>query len=142
MARPRSPELEFSQVRLLVSDFRKSWHFYRDRLELTPAKGHGEPPYGEFTWNGQPLLALFDRKLMATAVGLGRGRPSKKSVGLSAVVFEVKDVDQVARRLRSRTVRLFRGPTDRPEWALRTIHLFDPDGNLVEIYSRLRPRQR
>src|SRR5271157_973990 len=140
MARSRPSQLGFSQARLLVNDFPKSWHFYRDRLGLTPAPGHGEPPYGEFTWNGQPLLALFDRKLMATALGLAPGRYSKKNVGLSALIFEVKDVDQAARQLRRRSVRLVRGPTDRPEWGLRTLHLFDPDGNVVEVYSRLRSR--
>jgi lactoylglutathione lyase len=140
VARPASIELEFSQVRLLVRDFRKSFHFYRDRLGLTPGSGHGEPPYGEFEWNGRPLLALFDRKLMASAVGLKPGRYSEKNVGRSAVVFAVKDVDQVAARLRRRKVRLLGNPADRPEWRLRTIHLRDPDGYLIEIYSPLRAK--
>jgi lactoylglutathione lyase len=138
MARSLSVGLEFSNVRLLVRDFRKSYHFYRDRLGLTPVRGHGEPPYGEFEWKGKPLLGLFDRRLMASAVGLAPGRYAEKNVGRSAVIFEVDDVDRVAARLRRRKVRLLKGPTDRPEWALRTIHLRDPDGYLIEIYSRLR----
>jgi len=143
MVRSPLPGLEFSRVRLLVRDFRKSYHFYRDRLGLTPVKGHGEPPYGEFEWKGQPLLALFDRKLMASAVGLAPGRYAEKNVGRSAIVFEVKDVDRVATLLRRRKVRLLRGPTNRPEWGLRTIHLRDPDQYLIEIYSAIpRPRER
>jgi len=137
MARLRPTGLEFYGVRLLVSDFRKSFHFYRDRLGLTPMKGHGEPPYGEFVWDGRPLLGIFDRGLMAKAVGLAVGRYAARSVGRSAVVFGVKDVDRLASQLRRRKVRLLRGPTDRPEWGLRTIHLRDPDGYLVEIFSRL-----
>jgi lactoylglutathione lyase len=136
VARASDP-LEFAQVRLLVNDFLRSWRFYRDALGLTPAKGHGEPPYGEFVWNGQAIVAIFERKLMAGAVGLAPGRYPLKSVGRSALVFEVKDVDAVATRLRRRRVRLLCGPTDRPAWQLRTIHLRDPDGYLVEIYSRL-----
>jgi len=137
MARLRPTGLEFYGVRLLVSDFRKSFHFYRDRLGLTPMKGHGEPPYGEFVWDGRPLLGIFDRGLMAKAVGLAVGRYAARSVGRSAVAFGVKDVDRLASQLRRRKVRLLRGPTDRPEWGLRTIHLRDPDGYLVEIFSRL-----
>jgi lactoylglutathione lyase len=140
MARSSPVGLEFSQVRLLVRDFRKSFHFYRDRLGLTPVEGHGEPPYGGFEWKGKPLLALFDRKLMASAVGLAPGRYPGRNVGRSALVFEVENVDRTATRLRRRKVRLLRGPTNRPEWGLRTIHLRDPDGYLIEIYSAI-PRR-
>jgi len=140
MVASRRVALEFSQVRLLTSDFRKSWHFYRDRMGLTPAKGHGEPPYGEFVFHGRPLLALFDRKRMASAVGLSPRPPSSKKIEGPALVFEVPDVDRAARGLRNRGVRLLKGPTDRPEWGLRTIHLLDPDQYLVEVYSRRRRR--
>ena len=124
-------------TRLLVQDFQKSWHFYRDRLGLTPMKGHGHPPYGEFVSQGRAVLAIFERKRMADAVGLSAGRYSLKNVGRSAVIFSVKDVDRFAKILRGRKVRLLRGPTNRPEWGLRTIHFQDPDGYLVEIYSRI-----
>jgi catechol 2,3-dioxygenase-like lactoylglutathione lyase family enzyme len=123
-------------VRLLVRDFAKSWHFYRDRLGLTPVKGHGQPPYGEFLWRGKLQLALFDRRIMASAVGLASGRYSKKNVGRSALIFRVNNVDRFAALLRRRRVRLLQGPTNRPDWGLRTIHLRDPDGYLIEIFSR------
>jgi catechol 2,3-dioxygenase-like lactoylglutathione lyase family enzyme len=135
-----SDPIQFARVRLLVKDFDKSWRFYRDVLGLTPARGHGQPPYGEFVWGKDAIVSLFDRKLMALAVGLHPGRYSRASVGRSLLNFEVKDVDALAKRLRRRGVRLLRGPTDRPDWSLRTIHLRDPDGYLIEIYSELRPR--
>jgi lactoylglutathione lyase len=127
-------------VRLLVRDFRKSWHFYRDRVGLTPNKGHGLPPYGEFVSKDKAMLAIFDRKLMASAVGLSPGRYSSKNVGRSTLIFSVEDVDRFARVLRRRKVRLIRGPTNRPDWGLRTIHFQDPDGYLVEVYSGI-PRK-
>jgi lactoylglutathione lyase len=135
-----SDPLQFSRVRLLVQDFGKAWRFYRDVLGLTPAKGHGRPPYGEFVWKGQAVVAIFDRDLMAKAVGLDSGRYPRASVGTSALIFEVKDVDAAAKRLRRRGVRLLQGPTDRPDWSLRTLHLRDPDGHLIEIYSEI-PRR-
>jgi lactoylglutathione lyase len=137
MVTARADPLQFSRVRILAKDFARSWRFYRDVLGLTPAKGHGHPPYGEFVWNGQAIVAIFDRKRMAEAVGLDRGRYPRRSVGRSALVFEVKDVDALATQLRRRRVRLLQGPTDRPDWQLRTIHLRDPDGYLIEIYSDL-----
>jgi len=136
---PSADPLQFSQVRLLVRNFAASWRFYRDLLGLIPAKGHGHPPYGEFLWKGRAVVSIFDRKLMATAVGLDPGRYPRAHVGRSALIFEVKDVDAVAGRLRRRGARLLQGPTDRPDWRLRTIHLRDPDGYLIEIYSNLRP---
>jgi len=122
-------------VRLLVRDFAKSWHFYRDRLGLTPNKGHGAPPYGEFVSGGRAVLGLFERKRMARAVGLAPGRYSTRNVGRSAIILSVHDVDRFAKVLKQRRVRLLKGPTNHPDWGLRTIHLQDPDGYLVEVYS-------
>ena len=134
--------MDFYSVRLLANDFRKTWHFYRDRLGLVPVKGHGEPPYGEFAWNGRAFLAVFERQRMASAVGLSPRRSRGARLGDVAVIFEVPNVDRFAAKLVRQGVRLHRGPTDRPEWGLRTIHFLDPDGHLVEVYSRLRPRSR
>jgi catechol 2,3-dioxygenase-like lactoylglutathione lyase family enzyme len=130
-----SDPLRFYCVRLLVRDFATSWRFYRDVLGLTPLKGHGTPPYGEFVQKGRAVVALFDRKLMASAVGLPAGTSAGRSVGRSALIFEVRDVNITAGRLRRKGVRLLKGPTNHPDWGLRTIHLRDPDGHLIEIYS-------
>ncbi len=138
MATSNSDPLQFARVRLLVQDFARSWRFYRDALGLTPAKGHGHPPYGEFVWKDQAILAIFERKLMAKAVGLNPGRYPRSSVGSSSLIFEVRDVDAVAKRLRQRGVQLLKGLTDCPVWQLRTIHLRDPDGYVIEVYSELR----
>ena len=137
MASRKSKVPGFYGVRLLVRDFRKSWHFYRDRIGLTPRTGHGESPYGEFVWQGKALLALYDRTRMAKAVGLAPGRYSSKSVGRSAVILSVADVDRFAEVLARRKVRLLERPTNHPVWGLRTIHFRDPDGYLVEVFSRI-----
>jgi lactoylglutathione lyase len=72
---------------------------------------------------------------MASAVGLKPGRYVAGYTGRSLIAFEVQDVDAFARQLRRKKVRLLMGPTDRPVWHLRTIHLRDPDGYLIEVYS-------
>ena len=124
-------------MRLLVKDFATSWRFYRDVLGLTPRKGHGAPPYGEFVQKGRTVVSIFDRSLMATAVGLVASKYSAAHVGRSAIIFAVKDVDATAKRLRRKGIPLLRGPTDRPDWMLRTVHLRDPDGYLIELFSPL-----
>ncbi len=134
----RAPaDAQFAYTRILVSDFARSWRFYRDTLGLVPVKGHGAPPYGEFRSDSGAQVALFDRAFMADSLGLHPGRYNAKFTGRSLVVFSTRDLDAFARRLRRRRVRLLRGPTDRPAWMLRTIHLRDPDGYLLEVFSRL-----
>jgi catechol 2,3-dioxygenase-like lactoylglutathione lyase family enzyme len=42
-------------------------------------------------------------------------------------------VDAVCRQLQAHGVALAVGPTDHPDWGIRTAHFRDPDGNLIEI---------
>jgi lactoylglutathione lyase len=44
----------------------------------------------------------------------------------------VDDVDTEHERLRGEGVRVLAPPTDRP-WGERTLHVADPDGNVVEL---------
>ena len=130
---------EFANVRLLVRDFGASWRFYHDLLGLRPQSGNGEGPYAEFVWNGVARLGIFDARLMAAAVGLeAREASPTLDVGHCTVVFEVEDVDARHRELRDRGANILAPPTDRPAWSLRTLHLRDPDGNVVEFYQRPR----
>ncbi len=134
----RAPKVEFSRTRLLVKDFDRSWRFYRDVLGLTPVPGHGQPPYGEFRPAAGAMVSLFERKEMAKAVGLGTGRYNPRFTGRSALILETADVDAFARWLKRKKVRILAGPADRPVWGLRTVHLQDPDGYLIELFSNMR----
>ncbi len=134
---PMATPAQFSQIRILADDFARSWNFYKDGLGLTPVRGHGSRPYGEFRAGRRATVAVFDRREMANAVGVSILPPSGRATGPVALVLEVPDVDAYARELRSRKISLLRGPTDRPLWGLRTVHGLDPEGNLIEICSRL-----
>lgn len=135
MPRPARPKVTFARVRLLVSDFRRSWRFYHEVLGLEPVTGHGEPPYGEFRAASGAMVSLFDRKLMASAVGLKPGRYRPEAIGRSLLTFETDDVDRFAAMLRRRRVPIVAGLADRPVWGERTVHFRDPDGYLIEVYS-------
>jgi lactoylglutathione lyase len=54
-----------------------------------------------------------------------------------ALVFSVDDVDSTTEQLRSRGAQIVVEPTGHPEWGIRTVHLRDPDGNLIEVNSQM-----
>jgi lactoylglutathione lyase len=128
------PKIDLNNPRLLVRDFARSWTFYTKTLGLAPVSGDGTPPYGELG-SSERFLGLFSRDAMDELIGPAASltdAPDKFSL-----VFEVPDVDRTLGELEKTDVPIEIGPTDRPDWGLRTIHLRDPDGNLVEVYSRL-----
>ncbi|EUA35807.1 glyoxalase/Bleomycin resistance /Dioxygenase superfamily protein [Mycobacterium xenopi 3993] len=49
----------------------------------------------------------------------------------------MEDVDAEAKRLRALGVEILSGPVDRP-WGERTLHICDPDGNVIEFAQKLR----
>jgi predicted enzyme related to lactoylglutathione lyase len=53
------------------------------------------------------------------------------------LVFGVGDVNATWAAMTAAGGTGVAGPTDRPDWGIRTAHLRDPDGNLVEINAPL-----
>jgi len=96
--------------------------------------GEESGPYAEFK-NGPHFIALFRRDFMAEAVGVGDAGLSPEAAGAAVLCFEVPDVDKAHKALKEKGVLFLAGPTDRPEWLLRTAHFRDPAGNILEIYQ-------
>ncbi|WP_194916811.1 VOC family protein [Catenulispora rubra] len=136
----------------------ESFRFYNAVLpELIDAKlvkGDENGPYAFWEVNEQAAAVLSDRGMWAEAVGAvdlpvegaldlavegaldlpAEGPPSQDWVML---VSRVDDVDAVfALCLRSGGTAAA-GPTDRPDWGpnLRSAHVRDPEGHLVELQS-------
>lgn len=101
--------------------------------------GDGTPPYGE-VGSSERFVGLFLRGAMDE--WLGPAGPIADAPDRFSLVFEVPDVDRTLDRLEKAEVAIEIGATDRPLWGLRTVHRRDPDGNLVELYTRLRPVPR
>lgn len=129
----RSEHFRLSHLRLLVTDFATVLEFYRDKLGLQ-IRFLQEGVYAEFD-TGAAVLSLFHRDFMAEA--LHTTAPHEQSLPLQrpVVVLSVDDVDAAYVRLNDRDVEFLEGPTDRWHWGVRTIHLQDPEGNLIEINS-------
>lgn len=49
----------------------------------------------------------------------------------------VPDVDEQAVTPREEGVELVAEPTDHPEWGIRTLHVREPDGTLIEFNESL-----
>ena len=60
--------MQFTNVRLLVSNFEDCFHFYRDTMGFIPQWGDEGSTYATFKTGGGITLALFRRNLMAEAV--------------------------------------------------------------------------
>lgn len=128
--------IKFTHARLLVSDYRACFRFYRDVLGFEVLWGDEEGGYADFK-TGEVSIALFGRQDMADAVGAGQKPARVDAQDRAALIFAVKSVDEAYRVLGEKGVEVVAGPVDRPDWGIRTAHFRDPDGNLIEINESL-----
>lgn len=131
--------MKLSHIRILVADYAQSFTFYAEKLGLAARFSDVESGYGEFD-TGPVTLALFSRDHMASALALEPAAPGADLSGRPILIFNVDDVDVAYQTLSGRGVVFVSPPTDRPAWTIRTAHLKDPDGNLIEINGPIRRR--
>lgn len=129
-------EKKLTHVRLLVDNYKDCFNFYKDTLELGVAWGNANTGYSEFEAGGV-RLAIFTREEMARVVGRSDLPVAGECQDELVVIFRVENVDGVAESLKKKGVHLETEPQDRTDWGIRTTHLRDPDGNLIEINCRL-----
>ncbi|GAB2707515.1 glyoxalase/bleomycin resistance/extradiol dioxygenase family protein [Kitasatospora kifunensis] len=128
--------------RLLVARFAECFRFYDAVLpELLGAvrqKGDEGGPYANWDVGGQAALVLFDRAALAATVGTGELPPVAPPAQDSAMlVSRVADVDVALAFCLAHGGTLVAAAVDRPEWGptLRSAHLRDPEGRLIELQS-------
>jgi lactoylglutathione lyase len=113
---------------LFVADLERSIRFYRDLIGL-PFR-FSTDDYAEFATEGAKF-SLFARDALPGLIGLDAPRDAVPWPQ-SEVAFFVADVDAEHERLSQAGAEILAPPTDRP-WGERTLHLADPDGNVVEL---------
>lgn len=112
-----------------VESLERSVTFYRDVIGLkVRIEGDG---YVEFEMPNTKF-SLFERSKLFELIGREGGTAPCGEIG-----FLVDDVDEEATRLRGLGVEILSGPVDRP-WRERTLHIADPDGNVIEFAQKLR----
>lgn len=129
--------MNMTHTRLLVSDFRACFLFYRDKMGFPVTWGDENGPYADLDTHGH-TLALFDRHLMAEALGAPPPSPIPETDDAVCLVFAVQDVDETHDALLQKGVATINQPHDRTEWGIRCFHLRDPDGTLIEINKEFR----
>jgi lactoylglutathione lyase len=112
-----------------VESLSRSVAFYRDMIGLrVRIAGDG---YVEFEMENTKF-SLFERAKLPELIGREGGNPPCGEIG-----FLIDDVNAEAERLRGLGVEILSGPVDRP-WRERTLHIADPDGNIIEFAQKLR----
>ncbi|MDD2257336.1 MAG: VOC family protein [Bacteroidales bacterium] len=129
--------MKFNNVRLLVKDYRKCFNFYTQLLGLEAAWDVGDC-YASFkVANGIEGFALFTSDLMAPLVG---NDDKAQPVGFrekSMLSFEVENVDECFLDLLEKGLAFINMPTNMPDWGMRVVHLYDPEENLIELFTPL-----
>ena len=124
--------MRISHTRLLVTNFRGCFIFYRDAMGFPVLWGTENGGYAEFDAGGHKL-ALFPRDEMAAALGAAAQEPSPPGQDCLCLVFAVDDVDAHYQLLLDHGIAPINEPHDQPDWGIRCFHFRDPDGNLIEV---------
>lgn len=127
--------MRLDYVRLLVTKFDACFRFYRDVMGFKVTWGEEGDRYGSFNLGEGTALALFQRQAMAETLGTTNLPVEVESQDRMVLVFGVKDLYATVKKLQERGAHFVTEPEDHSEWGIRTAHVRDPDGNVIEINS-------
>lgn len=123
--------MQLISFRILMNDVPAGIRFWRDVMQLKLTYGDEAMGYAYFD-TGSTGIELMGRESFASALG------QNAQAGNAAIItFRVEEVDKIYADLVARGAKAMAGPMDRPMWGARTAHVSDPEGNLVEVYSKL-----
>ena len=129
-------KLQLTHLRLLASNYKDSFLFYRDLLKFDVDWGDEASGYAEFN-TGYLKLGLLKQELMAEVVPRIEQPSYVANRDKIVLIFAVDNVDEVYEQVKAQNAIVVTQPQDRPSWGIRTAHFCDPDGNLIEIYNNL-----
>lgn len=129
--------MKFSNIRLLVNDFDRSFTFYNDILGLTCSWGKPGDNYASFDLGIPSGLALFKADLMSQAIDNSSAIKNEILQDKSAIIIEVENINETFENLKGKGVVFLTEPKDMSAWGIRVAHLRDPENNLIELFSEL-----
>ncbi|UUZ81568.1 VOC family protein [Paenibacillus sp. P26] len=131
--------MKFDNIRLLVTHFDECFKFYHEKLGFPVLWGELGGGYASFGTANRESFAIFPRTEMAQVAGTVHLPSYAEAQDRFALVLKVDDLEAVVGRLSSEGVSMITDPQVRPDWGIRTAHLRDPDGNLIELYEEIPP---
>lgn len=117
-----------AKVRIITSDVERLRHFYEAVIGLAPV---GDDRYLEFRAPGLTLAIASQQRMNTIAPGAIAAASNRSAI----FDFEVEDVDQERGRLQGIVAEFVLEPTTQP-WGNRSMMFRDPDGNLVNFFTR------
>lgn len=126
--------MKLAHPRIVTTNVRKLAKFYESMTGVSP---EGGDDYLVFELPGG-ALAISSAEMMQRH-GAGAAQPKEnRSMVLD---FEVDDVDDQQARIRESGGELVQAPTTQP-WGNRSMLFRDPDGNLINFYTRTRVAEK
>ena len=121
--------MKFASIRLVTEQFEALLAFYQQLSGIEPVRlAEG---FAEVRFEGA-VLAISSQQLVAR---FNAGAAIAASNRSAILEFEVQDVESVGNSLRQANVELVM-PVTRMPWGNLSLLARDPDGNLVNIFSR------
>jgi len=133
-------QMKLVNIRLLTDRLPEMFRFYADILKFEVIWGNEHSDYASFRNGDGASLSLYGRGAMARALGTKPETSDRAGHDYSVIGFETENLDERAAEFIDRGAKLVAAPCNRPDWGIRTVHLRDPDGNLLEFFSVL-PRE-
>lgn len=132
-ARPSAQTPSLIYTCLITNDLQQLTEFYERVLQV---KAHASGDfYVEFPTNAG-TLAIFDAEAQEKYIpGSAQARQNRSAI----LEFSVANVDQEFVRLQP-IVRTWVKPPTTQTYGTRSIYFRDPDGNLVDFFSRVKPK--
>jgi predicted enzyme related to lactoylglutathione lyase len=126
--------MELAQARLVTDDVQKLAEFYAVLLAVPVALNeyYVEVPAG-------PVTVGFSRRKFTEYRGPECCAQSARRRD-SILDFQVEDVDAEYQRIAASGATVLMPPTTQP-WGSRATILTDPDGNLINVFSRCRAKR-
>jgi catechol 2,3-dioxygenase-like lactoylglutathione lyase family enzyme len=121
--------MDFASIRIITDDVDRLARFYEVVLGVVAARP--APVFAELRTGGG-AVAIGSR---ATVAMLGETTPQPASSRSVILEFLVDDVDEEFARLRGHLEDVVLEPTTMP-WGNRSLLFRDPDGNLVNLFTR------
>jgi catechol 2,3-dioxygenase-like lactoylglutathione lyase family enzyme len=119
--------MNFASVRLVTADVDALVAFYARLTQLEPVRP--APEFAEFRFGGATLAISAEALVRRFNAGAAVAAANRSAM----IEFQVADVDAVQARLGA--VDTAMPPTDMP-WGNRSMLLRDPDGNVINVFSR------